>query len=400
MGPSTFKSSVRRDLFPIILATEAIQVKCEQEFLIADQLAVRHCRSEEDNRVPTEEAVRRKSLGSFNNSLEGFELGPIIGVGAVGRVRRVTYRSTGQHFALKCMSIAHIRERKQKVHTKQEKDVLLEVHHPFIVDLIGTFSDSENVYLLLSYIPGGELLRHLTKAPGQRFSTETARFYTASIVLALEYLHGQKIVYRDLKPENLLLDKDGYVKLCDFGLAKRLESDRTKTNCGTSEYVAPEVLEQSGHGMAVDWWSLGILLYEMLVGRSPFYDPRGPTFTYTRILSGKFEFPPNVDVWAQDLIRRLLRKEADRLGTQGATAVKNHPFFIGVDWDNLLSRKVRAPLKPTVAHDGDTSNFEDYRDQIRVGRADVKENDAWWTEGNSEVIDSTEIDLQREFHGF
>jgi len=152
---------------------------------------------------------------------------------------------------------------RQVEHVNAERFILARIRHPFIVDLYATFQDNLNIYMLLSYVPGGELFSHLRRA--HRFSPDVTRFYLAIIVLALRYLHSYNIIYRDLKPENLLLDQRGYLRITDFGFAKVVD-DRTWTLCGTPEYLAPEIIQSDGHGKAVDWWACGILCYEMLVG--------------------------------------------------------------------------------------------------------------------------------------
>jgi len=219
------------------------------------------------------------------------------------------------------------------------------------------------LYLLFEYVQGGELFSHL-RAAG-RFATKTARFYAAEIVLALEYLHQQKIVYRDLKPENLLLDHKGHIKVTDFGFAKVVPDNRTFTLCGTPEYLAPEVIKGKGHGTEVDWWALGILVFEMLAGFPPFYD-ENPFGIYEKILLGRISFPAHFDSSARDLVKKLLASDRTRrLGNlkDGAADVKKHRFFKGLDWDAMSKRKNTPPIVPVVEHEGDTSNFEEYEEE-------------------------------------
>ncbi|KAI7869525.1 protein kinase, X-linked [Spinellus fusiger] len=195
--------------------------------------------------------------------------------------------------------------------------------------------------MVQEYVIGGELFRHLRRAG--RFPNETTRFYTAEIVLAIDYLHSKQIVYRDLKPENLLLDMTGHIKITDFGFAKKIEG-RTWTLCGTPEYLAPEIIQSKGHSKAVDWWSLGILVFEMLAGHPPFYDDNHFGI-YERILSGKIQFPPTMDMTAKDLIKRLLIQDRyHRLGNMagGAQDVKQHKYLRNTDWQGLLNKTVRV----------------------------------------------------------
>ena len=213
--------------------------------------------------------------------------------------------------------------------------------------------------MLLEYAIGGELFSYLRKAG--RFSLADTKFYACEIVLAIEYLHSHNIVYRDLKPENLLLDARGHIKITDFGFSK-IVHDRTWTVCGTPEYLAPEIIQNSGHGKAVDWWALGVLIFEMLAGYPPFYD-ENHFGVYEKIISGKIVFPSHFDPCSKDLIRKLLTVDkSKRLGNlkNGALDVKEHSFFYGVDWNAFLNRTVPAPFVPSFEHPGDTSNFEVY----------------------------------------
>lgn len=263
------------------------------------------------------------------------------------------------HFAMKVLRKSEIVRLKQVEHINSERIILERVRHPFIVELHATYQDQINVYMLLSYIPGGELFSHLRRAG--RFSADVTRFYLASIVLAIEYLHSQNIIYRDLKPENLLLDRHGYLRIADFGFAKVVQ-DRTFTLCGTPEYLAPEIVLSQGHGKAVDWWALGILGFEMLAGYPPFFDDH-PLGIYEKILRGDIAFPSHVDPYAKDLIRGFLTADrSKRLGNLrgGAKDVMGHPWFAGVDWRSLERKEIGAPIVPRVASMGDSQNFQRY----------------------------------------
>ena len=224
--------------------------------------------------------------------LKDLELRATLGTGSFGRVRLVRHIVDTGFYALKILKKSEVVYLKQVDHVKTEKKILEEITHPFIVNLIGAFQDPYNLYLLLEYIIGGEFFSHLRKAG--RFPNDTARYYAAQISLVFEHLHSLQILYRDLKPENLLLDKDGNCKVTDFGFAKKVEY-RTWTLCGTPEYLAPETIRNKGHGKGVDWWSLGILIYEMLVRHaaaahaqdlaSPQRAPRGCLFAQSDPLS-------------------------------------------------------------------------------------------------------------------
>ncbi|XP_067007437.1 cAMP-dependent protein kinase catalytic subunit 3 [Anabrus simplex] len=260
---------------------------------------------------------------------------------------------------MKILAIGDVIRLKQVEHVKNEKNILQEARHPFIVNLRWHYRDASCLYMLFDYVCGGELFSYLRNAG--RFNTSTANFYTAEIILALEYLHGQSVVYRDLKPENLLLDRDGHLKITDFGFAKKL-TDRTWTLCGTPEYLAPEIIQSKGHNKAVDWWALGVLIYEMLAGYPPFFDDN-PFGIYEKILAGKIEWPRHIDPVAKDLIKKLLVQDrTKRLGNMknGAEDVKRHRWFKGIDWQDVYYRKLKPPIVPRVSFDGDTRNFDEY----------------------------------------
>lgn len=244
-----------------------------------------------------------------------------------------------------------------------EKTILSALNHPFIVTMAGTFQDPRYLYMVLEYVVGGEFFTHLRNA--QRLDNSNARFYAAQVTLIFEYLHSQDFIYRDLKPENLLLDKTGYMKITDFGFAKRV-AFKTYTLCGTPEYIAPEVLLNKGHGKGVDWWTLGILTYEMLVGQPPFVDD-DPMGIYQQILAGKVNFPRFIDRNAKSLIKKLLVADlTKRFGClkAGAADIKNHKWYTGMDWAALFDRELVAPVIPSVSDETDTSNFDAYPDSL------------------------------------
>ncbi|KAI1076987.1 kinase-like domain-containing protein [Whalleya microplaca] len=304
-----------------------------------------------------------------------FSLVRTLGTGTFARVCLVrpvagSVEEREKVFALKILRKAEVIKLKQIDHVRDERQILADVSgHPFITELITTFSDRDSLYMLLDYIPGGELFSYLRRH--RRFPEEWAQFYAAEIVMVLEYLHEQQggVAYRDLKPENLLLDGQGHVKLVDFGFAKRLGSrdDRpveTYTLCGTPEYLAPEVIQNKGHTTAVDWWALGILIYEFLTGYPPFWH-QNPIEIYKQIIEKPVLFPaePPVSPNAQDIIRSFCTVDRSRrLGniSGGSQRVKSHPFFQNVDWDALLQRKVRAPIQPKVRFPGDAQCFDVY----------------------------------------
>ena len=334
-----------------------------------------------------------------------------------------------RYFALKMLKKSEIVRLKQVEHIKAEKQILSRISHPFIITLYASFQDSSNIYMCMEYIIGGELFTQLRKVG--RFSGDTARFYAQEIVLALQYLHSKGVVYRDLKPENLLIDSEGHIKITDFGFAKVVE-DRTWTLCGSQdnnartahqeqllgrwhvangsvcglfafvpsvlpapEYLAPEIIQSKGHNKGVDWWALGILIFEMLAGYPPFYD-ENPFGIYQKILQNHIDFPSHMDPVAKDLIRKLLTADRtarfgclhggaeDIKGTTHHTRIPAHrgttiaacwltllqlvclfclcvcaahKWFAKTDWNAVFHRQVKPPFVPAFRAANDTSNF-------------------------------------------
>jgi serine/threonine protein kinase len=261
---------------------------------------------------------------------------------------------------------------KQVDHILSEKQIMRQIAHPFIVNLYHNFQDDKLLYMLLEYVAGGELFSHLRKC--KRFSDEVSRFYAAEIVSAFEYLHKKDIAYRDLKPENLLIDCSGHLKITDFGFAKQIP-DRTYTLCGTPEYLAPESIVMKGHGKQVDWWALGILIYEMLSGYPPFYDDN-PMQIYKQILACEISWPSIIGVYARDLISKLVEKDITiRYGClfNGVKDVQNHIWFSSIDWSTITEKKLKPPFVPLAFSPGDTSNFDKYSDDVEVIAVQTKE---------------------------
>ncbi|EEP77371.1 serine/threonine-protein kinase gad8 [Uncinocarpus reesii 1704] len=298
---------------------------------------------------------RQRSL-----KMDDFDLLKVVGKGSFGKVMQVMKRDTGRIYAMKTIRKAHIISRSEVEHTLAERSVLSQINNPFIVPLKFSFQSPEKLYLVLAFVNGGELFHHLQKE--QRFDINRARFYTAELLCALECLHGFKVIYRDLKPENILLDYTGHIALCDFGLCKlgMKDEDRTNTFCGTPEYLAPELLLANGYTKSVDWWTLGVLLYEMLTGLPPFYDEETNEM-YRKILQEPLTFPSSdiVPPAARDLLTRLLDRDPHRrLGANGAAEIKAHHFFANIDWRKLLQRKYEPSFRPNVVDALDTANFD------------------------------------------
>ncbi|KAK9390581.1 kinase-like domain-containing protein [Lipomyces mesembrius] len=303
-------------------------------------------------------SVSFKSNQNVPLTIDSFELLKVVGKGSFGKVMQVRKKDTSRIYALKTIRKAHIVSRSEVNHTLAERTVLAQIDNPFIVPLKFSFQSPEKLYLVLAFVNGGELFHHLQREG--RFDLNRSRFYTAELLCALECLHGFNVIYRDLKPENILLDYTGHIALCDFGLCKlnMTEDDKTNTFCGTPEYLAPELLLGQGYTKTVDWWTLGVLLYEMLTGLPPFYD-ENTNEMYRKILQDPLRFPDDMDKDAKSLLTGLLNRDPkQRLGANGPAEIKDHKFFAEIDWKKLLGKKYPPPFKPSVASATDTSNFD------------------------------------------
>lgn len=300
------------------------------------------------------------SLYNDNLRVEDFELLKVVGKGSFGKVMQVKKKDTGNIYAMKVLKKDQLVKRKQVAHTQTERKVLESIDHPFIVSLRFAFQTETKLYMILDYFTGGELFFHL-KSHG-RFPEERAKFYAAEITLALECLHKNDIVYRDLKPENVLLDNEGHIRLTDFGLSKDSVGSKqlTHTFCGTPEYLAPEVIHGAGYGQAVDWWSLGTLLYEMLTGLPPFFN-QNLHVMYEKIIRAKLTFPSYLSQDARLILASLLeRSPRRRLGSGDVDEIKNHSFFSNINWDQLYRKEISPPFKPTITEGAvDVTNVDD-----------------------------------------
>ncbi len=316
-----------------------------------------------DGHSCSSQLISRTRLGPSD-----FELIKVIGIGAFGKVILVRTRQNNQACAMKCISKRLVRKKRSFDSMKAERDIMAKIVHPFIVNLKCAFQTETKLFLVMEFLAGGELFFHLSKQG--LLKEDTAKFYMAEIVLALEHLHSLDIIHRDLKPENLLLGSDGHVRLTDFGLAKDMEGGdeggRLRTICGTSEYMAPEMILKKGYGKAVDWWSLGALLFEMITGYAPFC-ARSTRDLYRKILNDKISLPTWVSAPCHQIMRGLLERNVNkRLGATkstmfevgGVKVLKNHPFFVDIDWKGLLSKSPSPPFIPDLSGGPmDTTNF-------------------------------------------
>ncbi|MGH0115498.1 UNVERIFIED_CONTAM: hypothetical protein FKN15_024828 [Acipenser sinensis] len=317
-----------------------------------------------------------------NQNLVDFNIIDTLGVGGFGRVELVQMKSDeAKTFAMKILKKRHIVDTRQQEHIRSEKQIMQEAHSDFIVRLYRTFKDSKYLYMLMEACLGGELWTILRDRGS--FEDSTTRFYTACVVEAFAYLHSKGIIYRDLKPENLILDQRGYAKLVDFGFAKKIGfGKKTWTFCGTPEYVAPEIILNKGHDISADYWSLGILMYELLTGSPPFSGP-DPMKTYNIILRGidMIEFPKKITKNAANLIKKLCRDNpSERLGNlkNGVKDIQKHKWFEGFNWEGLRKGTLTPPIIPTVTSPTDTSNFDSFPEDNEDPPPD--DNSGWDTD--------------------
>ncbi|KAI8381069.1 kinase-like domain-containing protein [Radiomyces spectabilis] len=299
-------------------------------------------------------------------SIQDFQFIKVLGKGCMGKVLLVRHLQTSQLLALKAISKEWVITQREIEHTRMERDILAtiaKIRHPFLVKLHHSFQDANQLFLVLDYHVGGDMATQLAKF--YRFPPERCRFYTAEILLGMQELHRLGVLYRDLKPENILLAADGHIVLTDFGLSKmfpsgNVDDQRTRTFCGTAEYLAPEILRSEDYSYAVDFWSLGTILFEMLTGVTPFWAETHAEM-YRRVLEDVLEFPEDFDPVTADFISGLLQRDPDhRLGTgvDGPIMIRSHPYFDTLDWADVYYKRVRPPYVPDLRSSTDFSNFD------------------------------------------
>ncbi|EGG25337.1 putative protein serine/threonine kinase [Cavenderia fasciculata] len=395
---SLFKSLKEREERRLYL-----EKKMEEANLKEEQKSIK--RRELDKRET--EYIKSRRIRLTGHSFESLK---IIGRGAFGEVRLVKMKKNHKLFAMKKLDKSKMIEKHQTVHVRSERDILADNNNvagnnPWIVNLYYSFQDANYLYLIMEYVPGGDMMTQLIKY--DTFSEDATRFYIAETVLALHSIHKMNYIHRDIKPDNLLIDSKGHVKVSDFGLCTGLQTNRVPTlaeiykkyegdhledntslgrsarfdswkkqrrvlaysNVGTPDYTAPEVLMQNGYSAECDWWSVGVIMFEMLVGYPPFCSETQRE-TYHKIMNWKYTLPKimeeakaevSLSPEAQDLIERLLTDSNNRIGVNGAEEIQDHPFFRGVNWKNL--RDTQPPIVPIITSPTDTQNFDHYDEE-------------------------------------
>jgi serine/threonine protein kinase len=301
--------------------------------------------------LPAEPIKMSRNIGP-----QSFSTLALVGKGGFGKVTQVVFKETNEIFAMKILKKKHLIQTHSVDNTIAEKDILRKIRHPFVVRLHYAFQSDSKVHLVMDFVNGGHLLHHMHKEA--IFSELQAKFYIAEVILALEHLHELNIIHRDLKPENVLLDPSGHCVLTDFGFAKEnvMTPESCSSFCGTLEYMAPEVVKKSKYGKPADWWSVGILLYDMLVGHPPFQH-KNDNALYKKILSDKLKLPSYMSKDCVALIKGLLQRELKQRFT--VNDIKAHKFFKGIDWAKMLRKEIRPPIVPIVKKGAlDIGNFD------------------------------------------
>ena len=305
-----------------------------------------------DSSSPNKEDIKL----SYND----FEPIKLLGTGSFGRVLLVRFKSKDTLYAMKILSKNQIKIKHQEEHTKTERDLMVKINNPFIVNIKFAFQDDSKLYIVSDFMQGGDMFYHLHSQ--KKFEESRAKFYAIELILGLEYLHKNSMIYRDLKPENILMDSKGHLKISDFGLSKILDSpdDKAYTLCGTPQYLAPEILKNKGYDKTVDWWSLGCFLYEMLTGFLPFYIPKGNRIN-PKVFEEPLRFPPDVNPVAINLISQLITvnpKKRLGYGEEDAKKIKEHEFFKGVEWEKYLNKEIEPPFLPEFDNETDLRYFD------------------------------------------
>ena len=310
-----------------------------------------------------------KIITSTKVEMNDFEILKTIGRGSLGKILLVRYKTTGDLYSIKSMRKDQLLSESLIDNILDEKNILSEGQCEFLLSLSFFFQSPERIYLVTPFMKGGDLY-HKLKIDGY-LTEDVVRFYTAQIAIALQHLHEFGIAYRDLKPENILIDEDGYVKLCDFGASVHFQGTKKESSfAGSPEYASPEMITHEGHNIMSDWWSFGILIYELLYGITPFFN-KDKNRMYELIEIGELKFPKTIKIGdevktlkvsdeAKNIITKLLEKNpGSRLGRTGLNEIKSHPFFGNLNFDMINNKKLKSPYKPKVSEDDLTCNFEE-----------------------------------------
>eukprot|EP00019_Armaparvus_languidus_P003161 CAMPEP_0168592426 /NCGR_PEP_ID=MMETSP0420-20121227/7723_1 /TAXON_ID=498008 /ORGANISM="Pessonella sp." /LENGTH=430 /DNA_ID=CAMNT_0008628407 /DNA_START=26 /DNA_END=1318 /DNA_ORIENTATION=+ len=341
-GAATIQKAKKKKAFDIIVGTKTHTLIAE-----SDDEALAWIKTLKDAQNDAGNASDKQKM-----SVNDFDLLALVGKGSFGKVMQVRKKDTGAIYAMKLLSKKHIVLNNEVEHTKAERNILEKLNHPFLMNLVYSFQTDDKLIFIMEFVNGGELFHHLQRE--KRFEEPRVVFYAAEILTALQYLHENGVIYRDLKPENLLLRDDGHITLTDFGLCKQgldKKEDRTDTFCGTPEYLAPEVLKGEGYTKAVDWWSYGSLVYEMLAGLPPFYS-QDVQEMYKNIMTQPLMFNELISEPAQDLLTDLLRRDLSKRLID-PEKMRKYAFFDSIDWKKLLACEVEPPYIPPVSDKSD-----------------------------------------------
>ena len=376
--------------------------KMDQKFIIDTKAYIEKYNKVDEKEIETDKIEKKKKVGTIfsthktikNVGINDFKVIKVIGRGSYGKVCLVEFEQTKELFAMKSLKKNVLLDEEQVESTLLEKNILQSLNYPFLVGLVFCFQTEERVFFVLPFIQGGELFQHLRKF--KYFPEKSVQFYAAIIGLSLDYLHKNGIVYRDIKPENILIEKDGYLKLIDFGMAKILKDDeKTNSFCGTPEYLAPEIITGEGHNRMADWWSYGTLVYEMLFGIPPFYNENVETM-YELITNKELRFPKKFKVSdeAKDFLRKLLVKNQNqRFGINGGfDEIGKHPFFKDIDFKALEEKKIEAPFKPVLENSTDVTNFDDEFTSEDLVSSEINEKNMDLIKKNQDQFDEFDDD--------
>ena len=316
-------------------------------------------------------------------TLNDYGLCDTIKIMPYGRIKTAKSKRANNNeiIMIKILKKASILKSNQTQHVINELSIIPELDHPSIIKFLSFSQDEKTLNLAFEFLPGGDLFTLLKKE--NSFSIEQTQFYLGQVIFALDYLHSKNIVYRNLKPENLLIGKNGYIKLTDFELAKVIE-DRTYTLCGTPGYMAPEIILNKGYGLSVDWWAMGVLMYEMICGVDPFSDET-PMKIYDNIIEGRIKFTSDFEETSKSLIKHLLDRDISRrYGNlkNGVEDIKNHPFFRSMDWDKLLKQEIVADFIPKIKPENELKYYDFYPDSDEKINPIPSKDDVFFKEFN------------------